>query len=337
MEVKLRMNKGPIVSVGIPVYNADKTLARAIESIIKQDYTNLEIIISDNCSTDSTFSICARYAEIDPRIQYTCLDENRGAVANFNNVFNLSSGEFFMWVAHDDFHEPTFISECIKSFEGKPEAALCAPKMRGITSPGAKNSWLADLSSFTQRGSVVSQYFETLRHFPAVAFYGLYRSSMIRKTLLFTPVIGSDLLFIQNLSLYGSFIGCDQVLFTYYGREKWNKVDEDYAFFYGKGEKPWYYSPFLAVLFNQIKIVCTCNHATRIKLGLLVALIYFQSGQIILKIALKIIKFAIPRPLRMKLATKIYWKFIHSPNIKVERNPEYEARVIRPIVGLRID
>lgn len=329
------MKVDPKVSVGMPVYNGDKTLAKAIDSILNQDYTNLEIIISDNCSTDSTFTICQYYKELDTRIKYTRFNENRGTIANFNNVFNLSNGDFFMWVSHDDFHEPTFISECIKSFANKPEAALCAPKMKGITSPKATHLWIGDLSTFKDKNSVISRYFETLKHFPAVAIYGLYRSSMIRKTSLLPKGIGADLIFIQNLSLYGSFIQCNQILFTYYGREKWNTVDEDYAVFYGKGKKPWYYSPFLIVLLNQIKIVAASNHTIRIRFALLAVLMYFQTGQLILKVILKIIKFTIPKKMKMQLATKIYWKFIHSPNVKVETNDEYEDRIIRPIVGLR--
>ena len=329
------MNEGPKVSVGMPVYNGEKKLAKALESIINQTYTNIEIIISDNCSTDLTSEICQKYLGLDARIKYTRFEENRGTIANFNNVFNLSSGDFFMWASHDDFHEPTFISECIKSFTDKPEAALCAPNMRGITSPKATQHWIGDLSTFKDKNSVISRYFETLRHFPAVAMYGLYRSSMIRRTSLLPKGVGADLLFIQNLALYGSFIEIDQVLFTYYGREKWNTVDEDYAVFYGKDKKPWYYSPFLIVFYNQVKIVINCSHTIRVKLGLLGILMYFQIGQFFLKIVLKIIKFAVPQKMKMKLATKIYWRFIHSPNVKVEMSDEFEERIIRPIVGLR--
>jgi glycosyltransferase involved in cell wall biosynthesis len=330
------MKVGPKVSIGMPVYNGEKTLAKAIESILNQDYTNIEIIISDNCSTDSTFAICQKYRKEDARIQYTRFDKNRGTIANFNNVFNLSSGDFFMWASHDDFHEPSFISECIRSFANNPEAALCAPKMKGIISPKATHHWIGDLSTFKDKSSVVGRYFETLQHFPAVAIYGLYRSSMIRKTSLLPNGVGADLLFIQNLSLYGSFIQSDQVIFTYYGREKWNTVDQDYAVFYGERKKPWFYSPFLIVFFNQIKIVVNCHLAMRTKFGLIGVLVYFQAGQFILKVTLKIIKYIIPKKIGMSLATKIYWRFIHSPNVKVDMNNEYVDRIIRPIVGLRI-
>jgi len=329
------MKDVPMVSVGIPVYNGEKTIARAIESIIHQDHTNLEIIISDNCSTDSTGEICVGYAGTDSRIQYTRLEQNQGSVANFNKVFNLSTGKFFMWVSHDDFHESTFISTCLKRLELNPEAALCAPKMRGVPSPGATYSWHGDLSTFANKNTVVSRYVETLRNFPAVAIYGLYRSSKVRKTSLLPMVIGSDLIFIQNLSLYGSFIEVDETLFTYYGREEWNTVDQDYAVFYGKVKKPWYYSPFLIVFIQQIKVIYMSQHSIPTKICLIGALLRFQFGRLVIKVALKVIKFGLPKPLKMKLATIMYWKFIHSPNIKVEKNDEYQERIIRPIVGLR--
>lgn len=329
------MQDEPIVSVGIPVFNGEKTIARAIEAIIQQDYLNLEIIISDNCSTDSTSEICMRYAEIDSRIRYTRLVENQGAVANFNKVFNLSTGEFFMWVSHDDFHESNFISACLTKLKLNPEAALCAPKMRGVPSPGATYSWIGDLSSYNYRDTVIGRYFETLRNFPAVAIYGLYRSSMIRKTSLLPMVIGSDLIFIQNLSLYGSFIEVDETLFTYYGREEWNTVEQDYAAFYGEAKKPWHYSPFVLVFLQQIRVVFTSDHSSLTKLGLAGALLRFQFGQVVLKVTLKIVKYFLPKAIKFKLATFLYWEFIHSPNIKVERSDEYEERIVRPIVGLR--
>lgn len=331
------MNNGPKVSIGMPVYNGEKTLSRAIESILGQDYSNIEFIISDNCSTDSTPIICAQYARMDSRIRYERLSENHGSIANFNHVFELSNGEYFMWASHDDLHEPTYVSQCLKRLSEDAQAALCAPRMRGVISPEAKNTWIGDLSSFSNKKSVVGRYLETLRHFPAVAVYGLYRSSMIRKTSLLPKVIGSDLLFIQNLSLYGTFIGIDQILFTYFGREEWNTVDQDYAVFYGKSKKPWYFSPFVMVFLSQINMLRKSKHSLITKFGLLGVLLRFQMGQLILKIALKMIKFGVPSRFKMMLATPIYWRYIHSPNVKVEGDDQYTERIIRPIVGLRND
>ena len=94
----------PLVSIGVPVFNGEKGLAVALDSLIGQDYHNLEIIISDNASTDATSKICEEYVGKDSRIKYSRLEENIGAALNFNRVFERSSGKYFMWAAHDDQH-----------------------------------------------------------------------------------------------------------------------------------------------------------------------------------------------------------------------------------------
>src|SRR4051812_44240337 len=99
----------PLVSIGLPVYNGEKYIAEAIESLLSQDYTNIEIIISDNASTDNTPQICQQYQHKNPRIRYFRNDTNIGASNNFNRTFELSKGEFFMWAAYDDLRDQTYI------------------------------------------------------------------------------------------------------------------------------------------------------------------------------------------------------------------------------------
>lgn len=323
------------MSIGLPVYNGEATLARTIESILKQDYTDFEIVISDNGSTDSTLLIAQRYAQLDSRIRIERFERNMGLIANFNRVFELSTGEFFMWASHDDEHETSFITQCLEGLRRDPEAALCAPKIKGIASEGPGGTWVSDLSSFRNKKSVVGRYRETLRHFPAVAIYGLYRSSTIRKTSLLQKVIGSDLLFIQELSLYGTFVDFDQTLFTYHGRKDWNTVDQDYAVFYGRSRKPWYFSPFVMVAIHQLKIVSKCSHASLTKLQLFGVLARFQVGQLLLKVILKLVKYVVPARYKLKFAEALYWRYIHSPNIQAQADDDYVERIIRPIVGLR--
>ena len=92
----------PLVSIGIPTYNRPKHLRMALENIIKQTYTNLEIIISDNCSPNSEVArIAQEFADKDPRIQYFRQPENLGALFNFEFVLKKSSGSYFMWHPDD--------------------------------------------------------------------------------------------------------------------------------------------------------------------------------------------------------------------------------------------
>ena len=79
----------PLVSVGLPVFNGEMGLAMALNALLKQDYINLEIIISDNGSTDRTPEICEEFLKKDKRIKYYRSSENRGSNWNFNKVFDF--------------------------------------------------------------------------------------------------------------------------------------------------------------------------------------------------------------------------------------------------------
>src|ERR1035438_9843576 len=99
----------PRVSIGLPVYNGENYLDPALNSILRQDYSDLELIISDNASTDATGNICREYAAKDPRIRYYRNETNIGASANFNCLVKLARGEYFKWAAHDDVHLQGFL------------------------------------------------------------------------------------------------------------------------------------------------------------------------------------------------------------------------------------
>src|SRR5215471_14033382 len=101
--------KGLRVSLGLPVYNGQRYLAGAIQAILDQTFSDFELIICDNASTDETESICRDLAARDPRVRYHRNPANIGAAPNFNKTFELSTGEYFKWLAHDDLHEPTYL------------------------------------------------------------------------------------------------------------------------------------------------------------------------------------------------------------------------------------
>src|SRR5581483_12411158 len=100
-------NTDPLVSIGLPVYNG-KHLREALNSLQSQTYKNIEIIISDNASTDSTAKICRTYLR-DSRIKYIRQKANIGAAKNFNFVLSKAKGEYFMWAAGDDVWNENYI------------------------------------------------------------------------------------------------------------------------------------------------------------------------------------------------------------------------------------
>ena len=100
----------PKVSIGMPLFNGEKHIRETLDSLLAQTFTDFELIISDNASTDATEAICREYAEKDSRIRYVRQVENRGGFANFQFVLDEARGEYFMWAAHDDIRSPDFIS-----------------------------------------------------------------------------------------------------------------------------------------------------------------------------------------------------------------------------------
>ena len=74
----------PLLSIGLPVHNGANFLAETLRSIASQTFTDFELIIADNASTDATASICLEFARLDPRVRYVRHPENVGAAANFN-------------------------------------------------------------------------------------------------------------------------------------------------------------------------------------------------------------------------------------------------------------
>jgi glycosyltransferase involved in cell wall biosynthesis len=107
----------PRVSIGLPVYNGERFIKESIDSLLTQTFTDFEIIISDNASTDSTEQICRDYLKIDKRIKYLRQGENKGALANFVVVLENSSGHYFMWASSDDKFSNNHIEKLVQSLE----------------------------------------------------------------------------------------------------------------------------------------------------------------------------------------------------------------------------
>jgi glycosyltransferase involved in cell wall biosynthesis len=97
----------------MPVYNSSATLAPAIKSMLAQSYTNFELIISDNASSDDTADICRYFASIDNRVQFHQQSHNIGGISNFNYVLSKCTGKFFMWAAGDDLRTTKFLEESV--------------------------------------------------------------------------------------------------------------------------------------------------------------------------------------------------------------------------------
>jgi glycosyltransferase involved in cell wall biosynthesis len=108
------MSNQPLVTIGLPTYNRGYSLRDALESALTQDYQNIELVISDNGSTDETQAICLEACARDKRIRYFRFDSNQGPTVNFSEVLKQARGEFFMWFSDDDWMDRSYVSEGLR-------------------------------------------------------------------------------------------------------------------------------------------------------------------------------------------------------------------------------
>jgi hypothetical protein len=204
----------PLVSIGMPVFNAEPHLAEALDSLLAQDYEQIEILISDNASSDGTEAICRDYAARDPRVTYDRASENRGAVWNFNQVFAMSRGRYFMWAAHDDCRAPRFVSECVAQMEARTDAVMCCTEVGFIDYQGSPVlPWTTMVhpvgaTARARAGAIARSRFW-------LDVYGLIRSDALRRTTLARPVWGFDVSITLQLCLAGPVLFLQEPLFLY--------------------------------------------------------------------------------------------------------------------------
>ncbi len=210
--------KSPKVSIGIPVYNGEKYLELALDSLINQSLQNWEIIISDNASTDRTEEICRRYQSQDQRVIYQRNSTNIGAAANYKQVFQLSTGQYFKWMAHDDKCSPNYLEECVKVLEDDPDIVMSFPKFvliddsdhvfplieknTYVTSDGRTITTNLPRNFMSSRPS--DRYGEVLfKTTECYEFFGLSRREIIEQTSQHDSFYGSDKVLLCELAMMG--------------------------------------------------------------------------------------------------------------------------------------
>jgi glycosyltransferase involved in cell wall biosynthesis len=193
----------PRVSIGLPVFNGENYLEEALDSILAQTYTDFELIISDNASTDRTPEICKAYAARDRRIRYYRNETNLGAAKNYNRVFELSSGEYFKWAAHDDLCAPELLARCVEVLDHEPEAIMCYAKTILIDEQGEVIEYHHD--GFDLRSPKPHERFRQFFHSSAWCHpvFGVIRANILKKTALIGNFASSDKVLLGELAILG--------------------------------------------------------------------------------------------------------------------------------------
>lgn len=221
-------NPATLVSIGLPVRNAGSRVADVVRSVLAQDHDNLELLISDNASTDDTEEVCRELAKSDSRIAYHRQAHNIGLMNNFVYAMRTAKGTYFRWIGDDDRLEPAFVARCLDAFEADPRLLLVTT---GISYAGPEGSAESAAYTGTELASddPVDRFAEMLRllnasHLMIDPLYGMTR----RETAAAIPrrnMLREDEVFATKLALAGPWRHVPEVLaHRVWKRERTNAI-----------------------------------------------------------------------------------------------------------------
>lgn len=267
------MNSEPRVSIAIPVYNGGDLFRETLDSFLCQTYTDFELLISDNASTDHTGEISREFAAKDPRVRYFRNERNVGLGPNHNIIFERARGKYFKWAPADDLCAPSYLERCVEVLDRDPTVVIAYPKTRfinfdrvplDIEDPG----WHLMSDSAAER----FRYALRPRGYWANVIVGLIRREALARTQLMPSYPGGDFRLIAELSLQGKFYEVPEYLFFRRLHERSSSqhtkdLNWETLYWAGGHEKlPW---PFLHLKTDYLRILLLSQLSTRQKISVL--------------------------------------------------------------------
>lgn len=268
-------NRQPRVSIGLPVYNGERFLGKALDSLLAQTYADFELIISDNASTDGTEEICRKYAAKDQRVHYCRNTKNVGVGRNFNRVFELSTGEYFKWATADDLCQPDHLARCLDVLDNDDTVVLAYPKVRYIDENGCPLNiddpgW--DLRSQTGHERLRFALYACSWNNP---HFGLIRARALAKTRLMPTYPGGDYRLLGELSLEGKFVEIPECFFLrriHPGASSQNYTNFRWTMEFHTGSRGGTSLPFWHLSVDHLITILKSGLSVRHKLSLIVSL-----------------------------------------------------------------
>jgi len=197
----------------MPVYNRDKYVGASIEAHLNQTYTDFELILTDNFSTDRSEEVCRSYAERDPRVKYYRNPRNLGAAGNYRRCWELSTGEYFRWNPSDDFISPNVLARAVEILDQDSSIFVAYPRTKLVDADGKF------LSDFDENLHLMddrpSERWKGVQRNLRLGnlHYGLCRADKLRKTGLLRNYSGGDFPLIAEMTLYGKFYEIEDAYF----------------------------------------------------------------------------------------------------------------------------
>ena len=198
------MSAAPRLTVGLPVYNGARYVAQSLDALLGQSYSDFELIISDNASTDETAEICRDYTARDPRVSYFRQPRNIGLAPNHNFVADKARGDLFKWAAGDDLYGRDLLKLCVEALDENPQVVLA-------------HSWTAMIDGSNQvtaalRYPLATSAARAPDRFRSLLFDsggdddgGIMRTEVLRRTAMKESYHHADRTIIAELALHGPF------------------------------------------------------------------------------------------------------------------------------------
>lgn len=197
----------------MPAYNSAATIRSAIDCLLDQSFRDFELIISDNASTDATWSIVQEYAQRDSRVVAIRQNRNVGANGNYSAVFHASRGTYFKWASSNDWCASTFLERCVAHLQAHADTVLVAPRTRLF------EDRLDEHTDY--QGDIAFEQVDPVDRFIDVGMHlalnnvmnGLVRAQSLRHTRLIEHYPGADVVLVGHLALLGRIALLDEPLF----------------------------------------------------------------------------------------------------------------------------
>jgi glycosyltransferase involved in cell wall biosynthesis len=150
------MNSNPLVSILVPTYNRERLIEETIQSALNQTYSNVEVIVVDNASTDNTWKILSEIALTEPRLRIFNNESNIGPVRNWKRCMDEARGEYAKILWSDDLIEPQFIERCVDFLAEKDVGFVITKAVEFVDKT---NELIGVRYNFGKSGKISSKHF----------------------------------------------------------------------------------------------------------------------------------------------------------------------------------
>lgn len=204
-----------VLSIGLPTFNGERSIRRAVESLLNQTHKDFELLISDDASSDATEAICRDFASRDTRVIFFRNSANLGVFPNTLRILELASGEFFMWAAQDDFWEPSFVEKNLEKIRNSPRPIASVSRVRFEHAGAPVPFFGGGAGTFPLLGSVRENVYSFLRSPGCVSrLYAIHRRGILLRCWPRKLEWGSDMVIVLRSLAFEGYAETEEVLLT---------------------------------------------------------------------------------------------------------------------------